>query len=274
MERTWICREIELSSPRSVIQLARTTRELLLLTSRIMFRITWMCTNQQFYARWKDHIHVHVQRHWMDKEKQEQVLLTAKEMTAFCDPIHAKRLLLGGPRQKMRRGMQIPTNLKDNEILSHCTWLTYSSVILPTRYLQRQSHYRVDSWRKEEATSISKILWKARGHPKTISASNLHCTYNRICQWYEIEKSDTETENSGRRRANRSRTRAVDIDYAKNSKQWHKHEATRCYSQASEQAVSARTEEKKTIHQCIWHGPKQLYSFLQKKFRTKKFSKF
>ena len=37
------------------------------------------------------------------------------------------------PRPKISGGTHIPPNLKDNGILSHCRWLTHSSVILPTR---------------------------------------------------------------------------------------------------------------------------------------------
>ena len=50
-----------------------------------------------------------------------------------------------GPRQKIRVGTEISTNIKENEILLHCRLLTYSSVILPTRYLQRQSHYCLEN---------------------------------------------------------------------------------------------------------------------------------
>ena len=30
-----------------------------------------------------------------------------------------------GPRQKIRGGMELPTNLNENEILSHCNFLTH-----------------------------------------------------------------------------------------------------------------------------------------------------
>ena len=121
-----------------------------------------------------------------------------------------------GPRQKTGGGTEIPTNLKDNDLVSHCKCLTYSHVILPTRFFQRQSHYRMDSWAKggsnyrfQSTFDNQKILIK------TIWASKILWIHNRILPPVWDWKSGTHTENSGRLRANRSRTRAVDFDYAK-----------------------------------------------------------
>ena len=55
----------------------------------------------------------------------------------------------------MERKLQ--RNSRKNWILSHCKRLTYSSVILPIRYFQRQSRYRLDSGGKEEAVTTSKV---------------------------------------------------------------------------------------------------------------------
>ena len=132
------------------------------------------------------------------------------------------------PRQKyvVERKFQ-RTSIK-KRCCSHCTWLTYSSVILPTQYFQRQSHYRLDSGGKEEAISRSMV------HTRTRRFSS-RPYWQAICDELTIEfasemrlKSSICTENSGRWRTNRFGTRAADIFYAKNSKQCHKLEATRC----------------------------------------------
>ena len=59
----------------------------------------------------------------------------------------ARTLVL--PGQKIRGGTEIPTNFKEHVILSLCEWLTYSSVILPTRFFQRQSHHRLVKERRK-----------------------------------------------------------------------------------------------------------------------------
>ena len=51
------------------------------------------------------------------------------------------------------------------------------------RYFQRRSHYRWDTWGKEEAITISEVHSETR----RILASGLLCIYDRICQWYETE---------------------------------------------------------------------------------------
>ena len=58
-----------------------------------------------------------------------------------------------------------------------------------------------------------------------ILASYLLCIDIRICQWF-----DTETLVLTPRRSNRSRPRAVNINYAKNNEKNHKLEATRGYN--------------------------------------------
>ena len=50
------------------------------------------------------------------------------------------------PRQKIRGGTEVSTNLKEHEILSHCRCLAFSSVTLTTRHFQQPSHYRLDGF--------------------------------------------------------------------------------------------------------------------------------
>ena len=114
-----------------------------------------MARNPQYYDERIIFMSMFNDIEWTKKGNTEQVLHTA----AFCDPIHARRQVLPGARvRKYVVECNFQRTSKDNETLSHCTWLTYSSVMLSTRYLQRQSHCRLDSWRREEAMSISKIL--------------------------------------------------------------------------------------------------------------------
>ena len=76
-------------------------------------------------------------------------------------------------RQKIRGGTEIPTNLKD---------------IIPTPYFQQQSHYRLNSWRNEEATATSKVdSTTRRFSSRPQLTGNERCIYNRTCHWYETE---------------------------------------------------------------------------------------
>ena len=114
-----------------------------------------------------------------------------------------------GPRRKVRGGTQIPKHLKENEISSHCRWLTYSSVTLHIQYIQNQCNCRLGNGGNDEQITASTCDNKKR-LIKTILASNLSCVYNRICQWCDTEKLVPTP-----RRANRSRPRAVYMNYAK-----------------------------------------------------------
>ena len=72
------------------------------------------------------------------------------------------------PPQKIRGGLEIPMNLRENEKASHCTWLTLSSVILPNRNFQRQSHYHLDSLEKEEKFQVSMYVRQKASHQRHI----------------------------------------------------------------------------------------------------------
>ena len=121
---------------------------------------------------------------WTNKDNTETFLHNAKEVGVFATHNNPGYWCFLAPRQKICGGMEIPTISKENEILSHCQWLTYSSVILPTQNIQRQSllsHGQLRTgginYHSRGTVDNKKILIK------TILASNSPCTYNKICQW-------------------------------------------------------------------------------------------
>ena len=124
------------------------------------------------------------------------------------------------PRQKIRGGTGIPTNLKENRIVSHGRWLTYSRCILPISYVQRQSHNCLDTCGKggRKLQLPRYIREQEESHQYHIGKQLTLYIYNRSCQLYETENLVAHTEKSGRQRASRSRTPAVDVGYAKTAK--------------------------------------------------------
>ena len=86
---------------------------------------------------------------------------------------------------------------------------------------------------------------------QTTWASNLSCIYHRNCHWYETE-NQVRTPKCARRRAKRSRPRAVDMNYAKTTKPQARGDSVLRLTEnretlmhrASEQAAFARTLEK------------------------------
>ena len=72
----------------------------------------------------------------------ETCLHNPKEVAAVASHFKPGHWCFLGPASQNSCGMVIPTNLQENEILSHCKWFTRSSVILPTRYCQRQKERR------------------------------------------------------------------------------------------------------------------------------------
>ena len=183
--------------------------------------------------RWEDHMHVYVQRHWMDKEKQNRNLFAqCHRSDSSCDPIQARTTGASwSSRQKIRGGKQLPTKLKDNVILSH----TFPPNISSDR--------AIIAWtveERDEEITFSKGTFD-NTKVKTMMASNLWCILNRI--WP--------------RRAEAGEQIDLDPEHltltAENSETRHKLEATRCYNsqritkrwfrRASEQAPFAWTVE-------------------------------
>ena len=125
---------------------------------------------------------------WTKKGCTGTCLHNAKEVPAFATQIQARTLVLpGGPRQNIRGGTQIPTNLKENEILSqqmvdmfkcHTSHpifpATESSPLGQLRKGGRNNHF-IGTIENE------KILIK------TILASSFRCLDNRSCQWSVAE---------------------------------------------------------------------------------------
>ena len=80
---------------------------------------------------------------WTKKGDSGNLFAQCQRSGSICDPSQARTLVL--PRARVRKYVDIPTNLKEHGTLSHCRWLTSSSVTLPTRCVQQQSSYRLDS---------------------------------------------------------------------------------------------------------------------------------
>ena len=212
MERTWSPRKVQFGNLRSVFHLARTCYEVLLLfKSRDISGNTWTGKLQNLY----------VQRRWMEKECPYRNLFAqcqrsgSNSATQFCNRIQARTLVLpwarvintrwnGNYNDPMPKWDIIALQLVD--ILKCHTARPIFPAIEP---------HRLDRWGKishlQRALDNTKIL------NKTTLASNLRCISNRIRQWVWDWRSGTHTENSERRRANRSRTRTVDVNSAENS---------------------------------------------------------
>ena len=98
--------------------------------------------NSRIFWR-EEHLLVNIQRHWLEKGNTEICLHNATEVGAFASQdTGASRC----PRQETRGGTEIPTNLYEHWILSHCEWLTCSSVILP----DISSDEAIIAWTSEE----------------------------------------------------------------------------------------------------------------------------
>ena len=79
---------------------------------------------------------------------------------SICDTIQARTLgrTLVLPGACVREDVVKRTSQRTARTMGQCsTWLTYSSVTLPTRNFQRQSHYRLDNWGTEEAVTTSRV---------------------------------------------------------------------------------------------------------------------
>ena len=111
-----------------------------LMTLRIIFRDIWTGKIQNFLMRERiKFISMFSDMERTKRSSTETCLRNAKEVAAFAatfKPGHSERDV---------GGTQIPTNLRENEIMSHCRWLTFSSVTLDTQCFHRQSHHLLDS---------------------------------------------------------------------------------------------------------------------------------
>ena len=153
----------------------------------------------------------------MDKERRYRNLFAQCQRSgSTCDQILATTLVLPGTRvRKYVVERQFQRHLKENEMLSDGKMVAM--------FKCHNSHPKFPA---TEPLSFGQMRKRGRNHHfqgafdvkkrliKTILVSSFLCICKRICHWYETEKSGTYTENSGRRRAHRCRTRAVDINYA------------------------------------------------------------
>ena len=114
------------------------------------------------------------------KAIQKTCLHTAKEAAAFATqfkPGHWFFLRLAS-ENTWWNGNSNETGGK----MSQCTWLTHSSVILPTRYFQLGQLRKGVRYCHFQGTFEKKKI-----RIKTILARNLRCIYNRICPRNETE---------------------------------------------------------------------------------------
>ena len=176
-ERTWNCRKMNFGSPRIAIHSARTTTCSYYSNQDAYSEILERANSRIF--RWQDHVHVHV--------------LNDIEWTNTGASL--------GLRQKICGGTDITANVKENTILPRCRWHVQVAYFPPD--ISSDSQYFLGE--KEEAMTICK------GTFDNSKQFALYVQTNLAVVWHW--KSGTYTENSGRRRATRSRTRAVDIDF-------------------------------------------------------------
>ena len=145
--------------------------------SRRIFRNTWTGKLQNLSMRGSCPCPCS-HRHWMDKY--------------WCFPGLASKNMWWNGRYSERQGKYDIAAMQ----------MTCASGILPTRYFQRQPIFLGG---KEEAITICK------GTFDNSKQFALYVQTNLAVVWHW--KSGTYTKNSGRRRATRSRSRAVDIDF-------------------------------------------------------------
>ena len=173
--------------------------------------------NPQNPLWWEDHVHVCVKRHWMDdkNKKYRNLMAQCQRSGSICDPIEARPMVLPVARVAifvMERKFQ-RTSKETRYCLSHCRRLTYSSVMLPI--FPATERLSLGHLRKRRRNYHFQGALENKQNVKTTLASNLLCIWDRILPVVRDWKSGTNTKKSGRRWANRCRTRAVDNDNAK-----------------------------------------------------------
>ena len=166
---------------------------------------------------------------WIKKVHTEICLHSAKQVVTFATQHKPRHWSFLEPAWENTCWNDNGNEPQENEIWSHCRWLTHSSVTLHTHYFQRQSHYRLDL-SQEEAISTSKVLsttrrfssrpcWKAMYVVFTIEfASGMTPT-----NWYLL-RADRKT------RANRSWPPSTWHQLTQKNRKCHKFETTRCYN--------------------------------------------
>ena len=126
----------------------------------------------------------------MDKERQHRNLFAqCQGSDSIFDPIQARTLVLPGARvRKIRGGTEFPTNIKDNEVVSHGKMVdifkchTSHPIFLATEPLSLgQLRKGGGNFHFQGTFDNNKILIKS------MLATNLLCIYNNFCQWYDTE---------------------------------------------------------------------------------------
>ena len=210
----------------------------------------------------------------MDKGNTEKCSHNAKEVAAHATKFKPGHWCFLGPGSECTCWTEIPTKLKDiGDIVAPQLSDTFKYHTSHPIF-QRQNHCRLDSWGKEDWITLSKVF----STTKTILASNVLFIYKTNLPMAWNWKSDTYTENRCRRRANRSRTRAVDLNYAETATtdtSSRRLGATHSESR-NDDSESFRTSslcqnggEWKILHRpWICYGRKQLCFFMLRRLRT------
>ena len=144
---------------------------------------------------------------WTQKGNTETCLHSANKVSTCATQFKPGHWCFPGSCQKLRGGTERKFPRTSGTIeLSRCRWLTPSSVTLPTRYFQQQSHHRLDGERRDKiTTSDNKKLFI-----KAVLASNLLCVFAIECasgirlkiRHLHLEERET-------------KSKSISIDYAK-----------------------------------------------------------
>ena len=248
---------------------------LLLLTSRIIFRITWMGTNPQCLDERIIFMSMLNDIEWTKKGNTEQVLHTANEVAARCDPIHARRRVLPGAR--VRKYVVECKFQRTSRTMGYCRiargWPTTVSYFPP----DISSDRAMIAWTVGERNKQYPFPWyfrKQEGIPRPY--------WQAIYIVFTIEfASGTRLKNQILRPRTAEDEEQIDLELEQLTLITQKKKQTMTQARGdSVLLTSFRTGSicqnggERTIHQCFCHGPKQLFSFMQRVLRTKNFSEF
>ena len=93
-----------------------------------------------------------------------------------------------GPRQKIRCGTEIPTNIKEHAILSHVKMVDIFKCHTSHRIFPATEPLSLAQLRKGAGKChFPGTFYNKKIFINSMLAGNLLCIYNRICQWYDTE---------------------------------------------------------------------------------------
>ena len=175
LDRTRICREIEFGSPRGAIHLARTARCFYHSDQGAQSELPEGAKSR--VLRWKDHIHVCVQRHWMDKANTEKCSHNAKEVAAHATKFKPGHWCFLWPGSECTYW-----NGNSNEPQGQWGYCR----IAASWHIQ-VSHFPPDI-PATEPLSLGRLRFPRYFEQPRPSWQAMYCSFTkRICQWHEIE---------------------------------------------------------------------------------------